>query len=228
MQGKKRMPIPEFARAFDDYTDKLATEADADGDGKLSVHEMEAMENKIKAAYRAYEEGIKQLDANGDGFQLRRCGDIASNAKWIAEHGNADGYEGEDQKSKSVLDDVTEAQREADAASSRGEAQLGAPKDDSQRVGVDVIQALTTEEVSSRSPRFSSSLTSPGLFIDGFSSPLEQDPTTAHMNGNSDERLVINEGEDQELQNALDAVTDAQIQANTSPVDVCNYYKTDI
>lgn len=185
--GKKRMPIPEFARAFDDYTDKLATEADADGDGKLSIHEMEAMENKINAAYQTYEEDITQLDADGDGFQSRRCGDIASNAE-----------------SKIVLDDVTEAQREADAASLRGEAQLGAPKDDpQQRVGVDVTQSLTTEEVSSRSPRFSSPLASPTLFVDGFSSPLEQDPMTVHMDGNSDQRLVVHEGEDQELQNAL-------------------------
>jgi len=182
--GKDSMPITEFSRCFDDYTDKLANEADADGDGKLDIHEIEAMEAKIKAYHMEQEAQINALDADNDGK--------ISKAEWIAMHGNADEYQGTDSDSELeiVLDDVTEAQHKNDAAGQPGDplnplaspgAQLGDPKiddrslDDSQSVAVGTTEAL---------------------FIDH----IEQNPIT-RGNGNSDAGL----------QNVVDDVADAHI-----------------
>jgi len=49
------MTIPDFARAFDDYTDTMSAKADTDGDGVLDLSEIEAMERQIKADFEARE-----------------------------------------------------------------------------------------------------------------------------------------------------------------------------
>ena len=203
VQGKDSMTIPEFSLAFDNYTDKLANEADADGDGKLDIHEIEAMEAHIKALYVEQEAQIKALDADGDG-QI-------SKAEWVAIHGNTDGYQGEDSESELeiVLDDVSEAQNKADAAGSPGglngfQTPLGSPKIDDQRLEHSQSVAVGTG-------------TTEALFID----QIQQNPT-ARGNGNSSVDSVVYDtdgSEDQALQNVVDDVTDAQIEANAARSD---------
>ena len=67
MQHVQRMTIPDFARAFDDYTDTLSAKADTDGDGVLDLSEIEAMERQIKADFEARESEMERLDVDHDG-----------------------------------------------------------------------------------------------------------------------------------------------------------------